>query len=90
MGKLRLSGEEIAAIVFHLPEGAEEAEVCGDRDACPLPWHDTGLDGADRLVERRRAAALWIWPPFTKADRAILAESDRTGKTILELRKEGW
>ncbi len=90
MSKLRLSPEEISAIIFHLPEGAEEAEVCGNPDTCPLPWHDNGFDGADRLVERKRVAALWVWPSFTKADRAILAESDRTGKSILELRKEGW
>lgn len=90
MDRLRLSAEEVAAIVFHLRAGAEEAEVCGDPATCSLSPHDTGFDGADRLVARRESAAKWHWPAFTKADLPMLRESERTGKSILELRKEGW
>lgn len=90
MGLLKMTPEEIAAIPFHLEEGADEPVPCNDLEHCALSPHARGFEEAAKLVARRESAKLWIWPAFTKADMPILAESERTGKTILELRKEGW
>jgi hypothetical protein len=89
MDKLRLSQEEVAAIVFHLPDGSDEPVVCGDPSTCTLNLH-AKWDDAEKLVARRESAAKWHWPAFTKDDLPMLHESERTGKSILELRKEGW
>lgn len=90
MGLLKMTPEQIAAIRFHLEDGSDEPVTCSDPESCTLSPHAEGFEEAAKLVARRESAKLWIWPAFTKADMPILAESERTGKTILELRKEGW
>lgn len=89
MEQLKLSPEEIAAIVFHLPDGSDEPVVCGDQSTCTLNHH-ARWDDAEKLVARRESANKWHWPAFTKADLPMLQESERTGRSYLELRKEGW
>lgn len=74
MNQFRLTPEEIAALVFHLPDGSDEPVTCSDPESCPLSPHAKGFEEAGKLVARRASARRWVWQSFTKADLSVLRE----------------
>ncbi|GLJ62215.1 hypothetical protein GCM10017576_23450 [Microbacterium barkeri] len=85
-----LKPEDLEGLSFHLRPGAAEPEVCAHPSTCSLGPHAKGIEAAERLREQKPKATEWRWPAFTKADLPMLRESLRTGKSIIELREEGW
>lgn len=76
--------------IFHIRPGASEPEVCGDPATCSLSPHARGIKEAEKLMAKRTTARAALLPSFTKKDLPLLRESERTGRSIIELRKEGW
>lgn len=81
----------LATLVFHLPWGAAEPEWCEHPETCSLGGgHVVGIEAAEQMRPNRDAAAAKLLPSFTKRDLPMLRESERTGRSIFDLRKEGW
>lgn len=81
----------LATLVFHLPWGATEAEWCEDPATCSVGGgHVVGTEAAEQMRANRDSAGAKLLPSFTKKDLPLLRESERTGRSIFELRQEGW
>ncbi|MGX1792271.1 hypothetical protein ACWIDW_04935 [Microbacterium sp. NPDC055312] len=94
MDQHKLTPEEkatLATLVFHLPWGATEPEWCEDPASCSTGGeHVVGIEAAEQMRGHRDSAAAKLLPSFTKRDLPLLGESERTGRSIFELRQEGW
>lgn len=82
--------KSLDGLTWHLPYGAAEAEWCETPETCSLHPHVSTVEEALEMRARRDAVARTLLPSFTKKDLPLLRESERTGRSIFDLRKEGF